>query len=190
MDRTIREMVYGRVQMRSPWFSNNWRMVRDGSEVLRVRRLGRIYTSMVALPDKTRWVLDPHGAGVVRALDSEGNEFARVIRRSWVGRRWELVSPHWNFELVSRSRPRAWDIEIGGSPAAEIRGSLISYNSVDVHALIGVPLAAVLLSWHVIARPWEAVAEPSGLLPVRPTETPAERRARLNPGHGEFLGRG
>lgn len=111
-------------------------------------------------------MLDPHGTGVVRALDDDGNEFARVVRRSWFGRRWDLVSQHWNFELASHPRPRAWAIEIGGAPAAEIRGSLVSYNAVDVNAMIGVPLAAVLLSWHVIARPWEAVAEPSGLRPV------------------------
>lgn len=166
MDRTIREMVYGNVQLVSPWFSNRWRLMRGGDEVCRLERLGRIYTSIVTFPDGTKWMLDPHGNGVVRAIDREGKEFARVVRRSWLGRRWDLLSQGWNYELASHPRPRSWAIEIGGAPAAEIRGSLVSYNRVNVNAMIGVPVAAVLLGWHVIARPWEAIAEPSGLRAV------------------------
>ena len=177
MDRSIREMVYGKVQLRSPWFSSKWRLLQDGKEIARLHRLGRVYTTVVFLPGGARWVLDPHGNGVVRALDSQGNEFGRVVRRSWLGRRWDLLSPSWNYELVSHPRPRAWAIEIGGAPMADIRGSLISYNRVDVNAMIGVPLAAVLLSWHVIARPWEAIAEPGELLPVRGTEARRDNAA-------------
>ena len=188
MDHSIREMVYGRVQLRSPWFSNRWRLVRDGAEVCRLQRLGRIYTSVVTMPNGARWVLDPHGNGVVRALDSEGLEFARVVRRSWLGRRWDLLSPGWNFELASRPRPRSWAIEIGGAPAAEIHGSLVSYNRVDVNAMIGVPLAAVLLSWHVIARPWEAIAEPAGLRAVpRPVEAAADGPSPLDTSDIDFF---
>jgi hypothetical protein len=187
MDRSIREMVYGKVQLRSPWFSNRWVLMRDGVEICHLQRLGRVYSSVVSLPGGSRWVFDPHGNGVVRALDADGNEFARVVRRSWMGRRWDLVSQAWNYELVSRPRPRSWGIEIGGSPLAEIRGSLVSYNRVDVNAMIGVPLAAVLLGWHVIARPWEAVAEPSGLRPVRPTESRREAPPGLQTGDIDFF---
>ena len=178
MERSIRTVVYGNVQMTSPWFSNKWRVLRDGNEIARVQRLGRIYSSVVALPDGSRWLFDPHGNGVVRALDDDGHEFARIVRRSWLGRRWDIVSPMWNFELASHARPRSWGIEIGGAPAAELKGSLVSYNHVVINAMIGVPLAAVLLGWHVIARPWEAIAEPTGLLPVpRAIE---ERRAKAH----------
>ena len=163
-------MIYGQAQLRSPWFSSNWRLLQDGKELARMRRMGRIYTTAIDLAGGARWVLDPHGTGVVRALDAEGNEFGRVVRRSWIGRRWELLSQGWNYDLISHPRPRAWAIAIGGAPAVEIRGSLVSYNRVDVNAMIGVPLVAVLLSWHVIARPWEAVAEPSGLRRVRTSD--------------------
>ncbi len=176
MDRTIREMIYGNVELRSPWFSNRWRVTRDNTEICSVQRLGRIYTSIVTFPSGAKWVFDPHGNGVVRALDAEGKEFARVVRRSWLGRRWDLLSYGWNYELASHPRPRSWAIEIGGAPAAEIRGSLVSYNRVGVNAMIGVPLAAVLLGWHVIARPWEAIAEPSGLRAVpRPRDDDLEQ---------------
>ena len=171
MDRSTRDMVYGHVDIRSPWFSSRWRVERDGETVCTLQRLGRIYTTVVDRED-SRWILDPHGTGVVRAIDGEGREFGRVVRRSWVGRRWDLVSQSWNYELVSDPRPRSWGIRVGGAPAASIRGSLVSYNRVKVDALIGVPLVAVLLSWHVVARPWEAIAEPSGLVP-------GERQERL-----------
>ena len=188
MDRSTRQMVYGKVELRSPWFSNRWRVLKDGAEICRLTRFGRIYTSVVRQPDGTRWVLDPHGNGVVRALDADGNEFARVVRRSWFGRRWDLLSPAWNFKLVSHRRPRAWSIDIGGATAVEIRGSLISYNKVDVNAMIGVPLAAVLLGWHVIARPWEAIAEPAGLRAVRSAEADHDvRGAGRNTRNSDFF---
>ena len=175
MDHSTREMVYGKVQLRSPWFSNRWQLLRDGTPVCNLQRLGKIYTTVVTRTD-ARWILDPHGNGVVRALDNDGNEFGRITRRSWFGRRWELTSMAWNFDLVSHRRPRSWAIELGGAPIAEIRGSLVSYNRVDVNAMIGVPLVAVLLGWHVIARPWEAIAEPSGLLPVARRDADDQRR--------------
>ena len=170
-------MVYGKAQLRSPWFSGNWRLLGDSGELARMHRMGRIYTTAVTMDKGGQWLLEPHGSGVVRAIDSEGNEFARIVRTSWLGRRWDLLSPAWNFELISNPRPRSWRIAIGGATAAEMRGSLASYNRVDVNALIGVPLAAVMLGWHVIARPWEAIAEPSGLLPQQ-----AARSAELRTG--------
>jgi hypothetical protein len=188
MDHSIREMVYGKAQMRSPWFSNRWRFMVDGVEICRVHRLGTAYTSIVSFDSGAKWVLDPHGNGVVRALDNDGNEFGRVVRRSWIGRRWDLLSKSWNYELISHPRPRAWAIGVGGAPLAEIRGSLVSYNRVDVNAMIGVPLGAVLLSWHVIARPWEAVSEPSGLVPVpQPVDRERSAAPSLDTGDIDFF---
>ncbi len=61
---------------------------------------------------------------------------------------------------------------VGGSSVAELSGSFVSYNRVRVESNIGVPLIAVLLGWHVIARPWEAAAEPGGLVPAPRRSTP------------------
>ena len=170
MDRCQQQMVYGKLELRSPWFNSRWELRQDDQRLARLQRLGRLYVSRVELPDGCRWMLEPHGTGVVRAVNSDGTEIARVERLSWLGRRWNLVSQAFNYELDSHPRPRAWAITIGGATIAEIRGSLVSYNKVRVNALLGVPLAAVLLAWHVIARPWEAAAEPRGLVPAaRPT---------------------
>ena len=163
-----RQMIYGDLLMRSPWFSNRWRVIQQGQVLASVRRLGRIYVSVVDLPGGSRWVLQPSGNGVVQALDDTGTEFARITRRSWIGRRWEITSPHFGYELVSDPRPRRWHVAVGGAAAATMTGSLVSYNRVDLKASIGVPLAAALLGWHVVARPWEAAAEPRGLIRVRP----------------------
>ena len=165
-------MVTGDLELTSPWFSNEWWLVQQGEDLAQIRRHGRLYVSDIHLADGTEWLLEPFGPGIVRAVERDGSEFARVVRRSWMGRRWDLTSKQFGYELVSDPRPRRWFISLGGAPAAEISGSLISYNAVDVTASIGVPLVAVLLAWHVIARPWEAAAEPRGLVPSRTPRDP------------------
>ena len=160
-------MVTGEITLESPWFSSQWRMAQGDRELARIRRLGRLYVSDVQLADGSEWLIEPAGPGIVRAVESPGVEIGRVERRSWIGRRWDLSSQQFAYELISDPTPRRWFISIGGAPVAQIRGSLVSYNTVTVSTSIGVPLVAVLLTWHVIARPWEAAAEPRGLVPSR-----------------------
>ena len=167
-------MVSGDIELESPWLSSEWRMVQREQELAWIRRHGRLYVSDVQLADGTRWLLEPAGSGVVRAVESPGTEIARVERRSWIGRRWDLASQLFAYELISDPRPRRWFISVGGAPVAQISGSLVSYNTVAVTTSIGIPLVAVLLAWHVIARPWEAAAEPRGLVPSR-TPRPQQR---------------
>jgi hypothetical protein len=170
-------MVTGEIHLRSPWLSSEWHLIQAGNELARIRRHGRLYVSDVLLPDGTKWLLEPGGPGVVRAVESPGVEFARVERRSWIGRRWDLTSQQFAYELISDRRPRRWYVSVGGAAAAEINGSLLSYNTVTVNTSIGIPVVAILLAWHVIARPWEAAAEPRGLVPTR-----RPRAADLAPG--------
>lgn len=165
VETSARRMVTGQVHLRSPWFSNEWRVLQHDRELARVHRHGRLYVSDVELADGTTWLLEPTGAGIVSAIEDPGVEFARIERRSWLGRRWELVSQQFAYELISDPRPRRWHVTVGSAPVADICGSLVSYNTVTVDAAVGIPLAAVLLGWHVIARPWEAAAEPRGLVP-------------------------
>ncbi|MCP5111096.1 MAG: hypothetical protein GY953_09695, partial [bacterium] len=89
---------------------------------------------------------------------------ARITRTSWLGRRWEITSKRWVYALVSDRRPRRWQITVGGTSVAQISGSLISYNRVKIEAPLGIPILVLALSWHVIARPWEAAAAPTSLL--------------------------
>lgn len=84
---------------------------------------------------------------------------------------WELPSGSGEamarLERLGRSpRPRSWRFDIGGSAIAELSGSLVSHNRVDGNAMLALPSPALMLAWHVVARPSEAAAAPSGLIPA------------------------
>lgn len=165
-------LIRGEAHLDSPWFSNDWRLISQGMELARLRRFPRLHVSAARLADGTEWTLEPDGFAVVKALDASGAEVGRVTRRSWWGRRWDLTGPGFSYELVSHPVPRRWRIEVGGSEFAQIRGSVISYNTVEIDAPLSLPTVAAILAWHVIARPWEAAAAPKGLVPrMRPTDT-------------------
>ena len=166
-ERGLFDTVYGQAEMRSPWLSNRWRLYANDTELATLRRLGRLHISRIYLSTGEEAALAPDERSAVVALDTEGNELARITRTSWFGRRWEVTSKRWAYELVSDPRPRRWHITVGGTSVAQITGSLVSYNRVDIEAPLGVPLLVVALAWHVIARPWEAAAEPGGLVPAR-----------------------
>lgn len=171
-ERGLFGMVYGTAELSSPLMSNRW-LLRSGDEaVAELRRFGRLHISRMYLPTGEQAVLAPHEQSVVQALDSEGGELARITRRSWLGRHWEIASKRWAYDLESDPRPRRWQITVGGTSVAQISGSLVSYNRVAIDAPLGVPILVVALAWHVIARPWEAAAAPSTLI-ASPTQPEA-----------------
>jgi hypothetical protein len=163
-ERGLFGMVYGTAELSSPLGSNRWRLRSGDEEVAQLRRLGRLHISRIYLPNGEEAVLAPGGQSVVQALDAEGMELARITRKSWLGRKWEIGSQRWAYELESDPRPRRWQITVGGTSVAQISGSLVSYNRVKVDAPLGVPILVVALAWHVIARPWEAAAAPATLV--------------------------
>lgn len=165
-------LLLGTTRLVSPIASNVWRVENQGRVVAVARRHPRLHTSTVETEGGGAYRLTPLEASVVAALDPDGTELGRITRRSWWGRSWDITSQQFAYELISHPRPRRWMFAVGGSPVAELSGSLFSYNRVIVETNLGVPLPAVLLAWHVIARPWEAAAEPGGLVPARrPTPT-------------------
>ena len=173
-------MVYGDVELRSPWFSSRWKLVDPNDRVLAdIRRSGRTYVSVADIADGTRLLLEPAGYGTVQALDvtrgREGaEEVGRIVRRSWMGRHWDIVGHRYNFGLVSDHMHR-WHLDVANAQVATLRGSPVSYNHVKVHCWLGVPTSAVLLAWHVVARPWEAAAEPRGMVAVTPPGAATDR---------------
>jgi len=170
-------LVLGTTDLRSPLFSNRWSVSNGGRVVAVARRHPRLHTSTVVFDDETRLLLTPTGHSVVSAMSTDESEVARITRTSWWGRHWQITAQHFSYELVSHPRPRRWMFAVGGSSVAELRGSIVSYNRVRVESNIGVPLIAVLLGWHVIARPWEAAAEPGGLIPAaRASRAPGAER--------------
>jgi hypothetical protein len=166
MNRSRIPTITGEAFLVSPLFSSRWRLVQDDRVIAELRRLGRIYVSTADLGPAGRLVLEPAGQGTVCAVDERDEEVARIVRTSWLGRRFEISGLGYRYELVSDPRPRRWHIEIAHAPVTEITGSLVSYNNVRVRSSLAIPVPAVLLAWHVVARPWEAAAEPRGLLPA------------------------
>ena len=169
-ERGLFTTIYGSAELRSPFMSSRWRLFGNDTELAELRRLGRLHISRIYLPNGEEAALAPDERSAVVALDSDGNELARITRTSWFGRRWEITSQRWAYELVSDPRPRRWQIAVGGTSVAQLTGSLLSYNRVDIEAPLGVPLLVVALAWHVIARPWEAAAAPTTLLATTPQE--------------------
>ncbi len=152
----------GEMEMRSPLFSNEWSVRRQDEEIARLRR--RNYTSIVDLARGGRAVMEPVDQGTVHAMFA-GREVARITRMSWLGRHWEITGPGFTYDLFSQAAPRRWRLTLANGMISEIEGGVGSYNRVKFHNQVAVPLSALLLSWHVVARPWEAAAEPRVLVP-------------------------
>ncbi len=174
-------MVGGEAVLVSPLFSNRWRLLQGDKELARLVRFPHHRMSVAQLPDGTEWRIEPDGWGRVRLLE-DGDEVGHVVRRSWLGRRFDLQSAQFGLQLISRPLPRRWALAIGSEPMAFLAGSLWNYNKLRLDAPLAVPLAAVVLAWQVVVRPWEAAAYPLALRPgpIRPpartAEADAERR--------------
>lgn len=153
-----RRVVLGESELRSGLFSNQWQLVQNGEVLAKAIRRPRNCYTRVTLSDGTHWTLQPDGWGVVRAIEDDV-PFARATRDSFWGNRWEVSGLGFSYLLQHNSHiPRRWELAVGREPAAWLRGSTVNYNRVRINAPVSIPMSAALLSWHVIARPWEAVA--------------------------------
>ena len=165
-----RRVITGSAQLESSLFSNLWELHDSNGVIATVRRFGKMHVSTARLADGTEWLIEPAGWGTVRVMDDD-YEVAKITRLSMWGRRWNIEGFGFAYQLVSDPRPRSWHLEIGSNPLAQFRGGLFSYNSLAIETGLSVPVAAILLVWHVVARPWEAAAAPKGLVkqaPVKP----------------------
>lgn len=129
-----------------------------------LRRDPSRHTSSGRFADGTPFSLTPSGWGTV-LMESDVLQLGRIDRRSWWGRRWEIGGTGFACELTSDPAPRHWTLRIGGEPIGQLSGTLWSYNRLAVHTNISVPVHALVLAWHVLARPWEAAAAPRALVP-------------------------
>jgi hypothetical protein len=165
MSQTTRPQLIGTHHFHSRLFSNFWILVRDDEVVARIRRIPSIHVSRVTFPDGGKLELVPAGWGAVVA---EGDaEEARIDRESWWGRSWRVSGKGFSYDLTSDHLPRRWTLRVGGHPVARLAGTMWSYNRLVVEPDFSLPVHAVLLSWHVLARPWEAAAAPRVLVPQR-----------------------
>jgi hypothetical protein len=153
-----RMLEAGIAELRSPPLSPIWRMTRGEATLATARRYPRQHFSRIALADGTIWILHPERWGVVQAVEDEA-PFARATRNTWSGRHWEVGGVGFSYELRPRSLLfRRWSLHVGNEPVVNLRGRFFSYNRMQVEVVVPVPLVAVLLSWHVIVRSWEAAA--------------------------------
>jgi len=158
--------VVGSCRFESQLMSNRWRLLQDRKVLAELQRVPSRHVSLLRLADGTSVELRPAGWGTVVALQGEA-ELGRVVRRSWWGRRWQLSGPGFACDLTSDPRPRRWSLRFGTEPIGRLSGAALSYNRLTVHTHLAVPVVALALAWHVLARPWEAAAAPGALVPGR-----------------------
>lgn len=164
--RWIPPVVVGECTFHSRAFSNRWSLDRAGEQLADLRRDGSRHTSTAVLTDGTRIDVVPAGWGTVEA-HTGGEPIGRIDRRSWWGRRWEIGGSGFGCDLISDPAPRRWSLRLGGEPIGRLAGTMWSYNRLRVHTDVSVPVHALILAWHVLARPWEQAAAPRSLVPDR-----------------------
>ncbi len=148
--------------MRSPLFSRTWELRQNDAVIAVAHRSVWRRTSEVALPDGREWLIRPSGWGIVELLERE-SALARAERHNWLGRVWDVTGQSFGYELRARSMAlRRWSLELGGGAIARLSGGVASFNRLRVEADLPIPLEAVMLSWHVIVRAWEAAAAAAG----------------------------
>lgn len=160
--------VLGDATLTSPLFSNEWTLSQGEHVIARMVRHGRHHLSTAEVINNEKWAILPAGWGTAIATSEEG-ELGRIERRSILGLRWDLTCGGFGYDLVNRPRFRSWAIEVAGSPVAELRGSWLSYNAMKITSSLSVPVVAILLTWHVVARPWEQAAAAKPALPHQQT---------------------
>jgi hypothetical protein len=169
-------VVFGACRFESALLSNRWRLVQGRQVLAELQRVPSRHVSLLRLPDRTLVELRPHGWGTVVACRGD-EELGRVVRRSWWGRRWDLSGPGFACALTSDPMPRRWSLRYGNEPVGRLAGGVLTYNRLNVHTDIAVPVASLALAWHVLARPWEAAAAPGALVPSREAYLVLSQRA-------------
>lgn len=158
--------VIGEVIFRSLPMSNHWWVGQGDTDLAELRRIPSQHVSEVTFPEGTVYRLEPSGWGTVVAVEN-GEERGRITRRSWWGRAWDLTAVTFGYQLTSDPIPRRWTLRVGNEPVGRLSGTLFSYNLVRAQADVAIPVLALALCWHVLARPWEAAAAPGSLVPRR-----------------------
>lgn len=156
-------MVIGEAEFASRVFSNQWQVIVHDEVQATLRRDASRHVSTGRLDDGSVIELVPEGWGTVVAMVA-GEERGRIVRTSWWGRSWDIVADGFACELRSDPLPRRWSIRVGSEPVGRMAGGALSYNHLDVHTDIGVPIVGLILAWHVLARPWEQAAAPGSLV--------------------------
>ena len=148
----------GMVTIASPWFSRIWQFSDNRCPFARATRNVAHRTSHITLDDGRTRLITPDGWGTIRLLEGD-SILATAERSDFLGQTWELRSDRFTYELKSESTIRRhWTIGPIGSPFADLRGGILSFNSMTLDSGLPIPFDAVVLTWQAITRPWEAAA--------------------------------
>ena len=158
-------VVIGTARFTSGFMSNRWTLSRADEMLAEMRRIPSRHVSEAVLSTGVRYEIRPESWGTVVAEADDGAELGRIVRTSWWGRSWDLTAPGFACALTSDPLPRRWSLRIGTEPVGALKGSAFSYNRLTVHTDVAVPVPALTLAWHVLARPWEAASAPVALVP-------------------------
>lgn len=164
--RWIPPQLVGDCRFDSRLLSNIWSLTARDRVLAELRRDPSRHTTAATLADGTRFALTPDGWGTIK-LTADDVPLSRIDRRSWWGRTWEISGAGFGCDLTSDPLPRRWTFRIGGHPIGSLAGTMWSYNRLLVHTDVSIPVHALILAWHVLARPWEQAAAPRTLVPDR-----------------------
>jgi hypothetical protein len=152
----------GTATFRSPLFSRTWTLTQNDHRLAVAIRHPWQRISEIELDDGTTWEIRPAGWGQLEP-HSPDELLAEANRQAWTGRTWELFSPRFSYTLRGRSPAlRTWSLDIVDAPVATFRGGKLTFNRLHVTADSPIPLEAVILTWHIIVRSWEAASAATG----------------------------
>ena len=107
-------------------------------------------TARVDLPDGRIWMILPDVADGLRVLEGDRVVVSAERMDPW-GRRWELSSNRFCYELTNRSGLKGrWTIGPPGAEIAELR--MWTTRRMRLYSNFPVQLEALVLAWYVIIR--------------------------------------
>ena len=107
-------------------------------------------TARVDLADGRTWLILPDGPDGFRILEGD-RLLASAERLDPWGRRWELSSNRFSYELINRSGLKGrWTIGEPGAAVAELR--MWTTRRMHLHSHLAVPLEPLVMAWYVIIR--------------------------------------
>lgn len=126
-----------------------WRFLSPAGPLARATPARR-RTARVDLPGGRTWVIRPDGADGLQVLEGDRLVVSAERLDPW-GRRWELSSNQFCYELVNRSGFKGrWTMGPPGAEIAEL--GMWATRRMRLYSNFQVPLEAVVLAWYVIIR--------------------------------------
>lgn len=107
-------------------------------------------SARIDLPDGRTWMILPDVPDGLRIWEGDKVLLTAERQDPW-GRRWELASNRFSYQLTNRSGFKGrWTMGEPGAETAEIR--MWTTRRMHLHSQLTVPLEVLVLAWYVIIR--------------------------------------